>query len=48
MSIFIDTGVLYAHHDTEEVIVALCELRRIDTVLGFDTDFDGVVDRIPG
>jgi predicted nucleic acid-binding protein len=48
MSIFIDTGVLYAHHDTDAVIVALCELRGIDAVLSFDTDFDGVVDRTDG
>jgi predicted nucleic acid-binding protein len=34
---------------TDATIVALCETRGIDAVLSFDTDFDGLVDRIePG
>lgn len=38
----------YEDHDlsfTDASIVALCESRGIDTVLSFDTDFDGVVER---
>ncbi|WEL27986.1 type II toxin-antitoxin system VapC family toxin [Haloferax volcanii] len=42
----------YEDHDlsfTDATIVALCESRGIDAVLSFDTDFDGLVDRIePG
>ena len=34
---------------TDASIVTLCESRDIDAVLSFDTDFDGLVDRIePG
>ncbi|CQR53139.1 MULTISPECIES: type II toxin-antitoxin system VapC family toxin [Haloferax] len=42
----------YEDHDlsfTDATIVSLCESRGIDAVLSFDTDFDGLVDRIePG
>ncbi|WP_049936545.1 type II toxin-antitoxin system VapC family toxin [Haloplanus natans] len=42
----------YDDHDlsfTDATIVAQCESRGIDAVLSFDTDFDGLVDRIePG
>ncbi|KTG11507.1 type II toxin-antitoxin system VapC family toxin, partial [Haloferax profundi] len=42
----------YEDHDlsfTDASIVTLCESRGIDAVLSFDTDFDGLVDRIePG
>lgn len=42
----------YDDHDlsfTDASILALCESRGIDAVLSFDTDFDGLVDRIePG
>ncbi|RDZ35959.1 VapC toxin family PIN domain ribonuclease [Haloferax sp. Atlit-47N] len=42
----------YEDHDlsfTDATIASLCESRGIDAVLSFDTDFDGLVDRIePG
>lgn len=42
----------YDDHDlsfTDATIVTMCESRGIDAVLSFDTDFDGLVDRIkPG
>jgi hypothetical protein len=42
----------YDDHDlgfTDATVVAQCESRGIDSVLSFDTDFDGLVDRIePG
>ena len=42
----------YADHDlsfTDATTVALCERRGIDAVLSFDSDFDGLVERIePG
>jgi len=42
----------YDDHDlsfTDASIIALCESRGIDAVLSFDTDFDGLIDRIePG
>jgi len=42
----------YDDHDlsfTDASIVALCESHGIDAVLSFDTDFDGLIDRIePG
>jgi hypothetical protein len=39
----------YDDHDlsfTDASIIALCESRGIDAVLSFDTDFDGLIDRI--
>lgn len=76
MSVFVDTGVFFAHHDTDAerhdhavaafdetfrryhdqdlsftdaTIIRLCESRGIDSVLSFDEDFDGRVDRLePG
>ena len=48
----LETFRRYDDHDlsfTDATIVALCESRGIDAVLSFDTDFDGLVDRIePG
>ena len=42
----------YDDHDlsfTDTSIIALCEARGIDAMLSFDTDFDGLIDRIePG
>jgi predicted nucleic acid-binding protein len=42
----------YDDHDlsfTDASILAVCESRGIDAVLSFDTDFDGLIDRIePG
>jgi len=42
----------YDDHDlsfTDASIVALCESRGIDGLLSFDTDFDGLIERIePG
>ena len=42
----------YDDHDlsfTDASIIVLCESRGIDAVLSFDTDFDGLIDRIePG
>jgi hypothetical protein len=39
----------YDDHDlsfTDAATVALCDTRGIDTVLSFDSDFDGLVDRV--
>jgi hypothetical protein len=48
----LETFRRYDDHDlsfTDASIVTLCESRGIDAVLSFDTDFDGLVDRIePG
>lgn len=48
----LETFRRYDDHDlsfTDATIVALCESRGLDAVLSFDTDFDGLVDRIePG
>jgi predicted nucleic acid-binding protein len=48
----LETFRRYDDHDlsfTDATIVTLCESRGIDAVLSFDTDFDGLVDRIePG
>jgi predicted nucleic acid-binding protein len=45
----IETFRRYDDHDlsfTDATIVAHCESRDIDAVLSFDTDFDGLMDRI--
>jgi predicted nucleic acid-binding protein len=48
----LETFRQYGDHDlsfTDASIIALCEARGIDAVLIFDTDFDGLIDRIePG
>jgi len=48
----LETFRQYDDHDlsfTDASIIALCEARGIDAVLSFDTDFDGLIDRIePG
>ncbi|SFK66872.1 hypothetical protein SAMN04487950_0493 [Halogranum rubrum] len=48
----LETFRRYDDHDlsfTDATIVTLCESRDIDAVLSFDTDFDGLVERIePG
>jgi len=48
----LETFRRYEDHDlsfTDASIVTFCESRGIDAVLSFDTDFDGLVDRIePG
>lgn len=48
----LETFRRYDDHDlsfTDATIVSLCESRGIDAVLSFDTDFDGLVERIePG
>ena len=48
----LETFRRYNDHDlsfTDATIVTLCESRDIDAVLSFDTDFDGLVERIePG
>lgn len=48
----LDTFRQYDEHDlsfTDASIIAQCEARGIDGVLSFDTDFDGLIDRIdPG
>ncbi|KTG08979.1 twitching motility protein PilT [Haloprofundus marisrubri] len=48
----LETFRRYDDHDlsfTDATIVALCESRGIDAVLSFDTDFDGLMNRIePG
>jgi len=54
MSLFVDTGVFYAHHDTDAerhtdavaVFDEICKSRGFDAVCSFDSDFDGLVDRI--
>ena len=48
----LETFRQYDDHDlsfTDASIIALCEARGIDATLSFDTDFDGLIDRIePG
>jgi predicted nucleic acid-binding protein len=48
----LDTLRRYDDHDlsfTDATIITQCESRGIDAVLSFDTDFDGLVDRVePG
>lgn len=48
----LETFRRYDDHElsfTDATTVALCEARGIDTVLSFDSDFDGLVDRLePG
>ena len=48
----LETFRRYADHDlsfTDATTVTLCERRGIDAVLSFDSDFDGLVERItPG
>ncbi|MDS0300734.1 PIN domain-containing protein [Halogeometricum sp. S1BR25-6] len=48
----LETFRRYDDHDlsfTDATIVTLCDSRGIDAVLSFDTDFDGLVERIePG
>lgn len=44
----LETFRRYDDHDlsfTDAATVAICETREIDTVLSFDDDFDGLVDR---
>jgi predicted nucleic acid-binding protein len=54
MSVFVDTGVCYAHHDTDasrhavgaNALTAVLTSSDIDGVLSFDDDFDGIVERL--